>query len=137
MNRITLASAIVLACCMSASAQQWSDPESVLLSDPKARAQAINQLKLGPGEWHVAVMTMTPGSDSERLLKSLKDNPRAVILVAAPRGVVNRWKARVLPKARCRVVAVPSQLTYDLGVYYLPTVMRVREGRVVAARKTW
>lgn len=130
-----LVSALILCGASPARAQSggWRDPESILLSDPKARAKAISQLKLGPGIWLVAAVTMTPASDSARTVEAIRDDPRAVIIVEAPRDVVMKWRAR--RGIRARTLSVAPALSGDLGIFYLPTVIRIENGRITGARR--
>ena len=126
---------VALLCFTHAHAQNaWQDPDSVLLSDAKAREHAVSELKLPPGEWLLAVVTITPDNDdSDHVVESLRGNPRAVILVAAPKDVVTRWKAS--RKFRARILSAAPEWRRELGIFYLPTIIRVEDGRVTGARR--
>lgn len=137
---------VLLLCAASTASVQkrgWSDPEPVLLSDPKTRMRAIRDLRLPPGVWTLAAVTMTSGGDSARLLETIAQDARAVILIEAPESDVVSWKnewARRPRKAgwklRAQVRAVPPAVLGDIGIFYYPTSIKVTNtGKVLGARR--
>lgn len=135
MRRVSLALCLMPLLVAVAYAQDagWQPPETLLLSRPEKRERALRQLGLSEGEWVLALMSVRCG-ECDQVARQMGKRPRTVFVVDAPPQVARQWAKRLGVTAR--LVSGDEKLWAQLGGFYLPTLMRVQNGKVTGVRST-
>lgn len=122
---------IALSSVAYAQGSEWRPPQEMLYTSADKHSRALQSLGLTKGMWTLVVVR--PGcGDCERAAARINDSPRTVVLVD---GDARAWgkKHRLI---RARLVESSDSLRSLLGVLWLPTFIRVQNGRISGVRRT-
>ncbi len=129
---------LLIALGVSAQAQDgvWQPQRGILYTSnsPAKQARALKRLGLSKGAY--TLVLVRPGcGDCDREAKKIADSPRTVVLVDGRESDARTW-ARQHNFRRARVVVGDEEVWGGLGGLYLPTFIRIEDGRITGARRT-
>lgn len=126
----------VLALLLAATAfaqSGWRSPRDVLVTRPDEQEAAIKHLKL-PADCIVLIVSLDC-SDCVKPMEQLRGVKAAVIIIRARATSVEEWRKKRPTLAR--VITIDSEEKdedlFGLGVFGIPTVLKIEGGRIVGA----
>jgi hypothetical protein len=136
LERLLLLVLLLTTLIIPVSAQNiWEPAKNLVAGSTESRMKVLRKYKLDKGEFIIGLMSIKCEMCEEvakEIDKVATDNRPMAIFVIAPEKDLKDWKEKLQLK-QIQVISVPEEeLTY-LGAVILPTLVKVKDGKYIAA----